>query len=129
MSRDGQITRKQQQQRGVDRTATHRLHDNGDVLVVTYLKTLSLLSTAVGVVKSWSQDLYPVSIHIVVGRAVGSPERVDILATSCAMLDHIRLAPSHSTSFVSVASRPRQESVQEQHQTVAGAVGNHAVKC
>jgi hypothetical protein len=107
---------------------THKAHDNGDVQGVTYLKTRNPASTAVGVVKSLSQDLYLVSIHIVVGRVVGLPGRADILATNYAMLDHIRLAPLHSTSFVSVENRPRQESVLEQHQTAAGVVGSRVVK-
>jgi len=129
VSRDGQTIQKQQQQNGAARTATLKAHDSGDVQVVTYLKTLNPVSTAAGVVKSLSQDLYPVSIHIAVGRAVASQERVDILVTNCVMLDHIHLAVLHNTSFVSVASRPRQGSVLEQHQMAAGAVVNLAVKC
>ena len=107
---------------------THKVHDNGDVQVVIYRKTLNPASTAVGVVKSLSRDLYPVSIHIVVGRAVASQEHVDILVTNCVMLDHIHHVRLHNTSSVSAASRLQHGSVLEQHQTAAGAVGSRAVK-
>jgi len=106
----------------------HKAHDNGDVQVVIYLKTPNPASTPAGVVKSLSRGQYPVSILTVVGRVVDSQELVDILVTNCVMLGRIHLAHSHSTSFVSVASRLRQESVPEQYQTGVGAVVNHAVK-